>query len=189
MMNDPRQMHLTSDRLHDSLGIAETHRSSFESSMPGHYGPLIRRLVFVLGNEDDAKDIAQDAYLQAFRSWGRFDGSNPRGWLYTIAVRLAFNRLRARKRWHVPTRRIEPPAWDAPSDPDLWAALMTLDARPRAALVLNSRDGFTQAEVAHMMSVPEGTVSSWISRARRSQKRTGDSLEFGSARNQVELSA
>lgn len=159
-------MSLASDVSKESRAVVDADRPTFESSMPSHYGPLVRRLVFVLGNQDDATDVAQDAYLQAFRSWNRFQGSNPRAWLYTIALRLAFNRLRARKRWYVPGGRIELPVWDAPSDPDLWAALMTLDARHRSALLLNARDGFTQAEIAQMMSVPEGTVSSWISRAR-----------------------
>jgi RNA polymerase sigma-70 factor, ECF subfamily len=165
-----RRMPVTSNRLSGSRD-ADVDRAAFESSMFGYYGALIRRLVFVLGNEEDASDVAQDAYLQAFRAWGRFDGTNPRAWLYTIALRLAFNRLRARKRWYIPMRRIEAPTWDAPSDPDLWAALMTLDAQARSALLLNLRDGFTQAEIARIMSVPEGTVSSWISRGRATLRR------------------
>lgn len=149
-----------------ALAISSGARPDFESTMPAYYGPLLRRLVFVLGNEDDARDVAQDAYLRAFRAWGRFVGGDPRAWLYTIALRLAFNRVRGRNRWFSPLRLVEGPVWDAPSDPDLWAALLTLDARQRAAFLLNVQDGFTQAEIARIMSVPEGTVSSWISRAR-----------------------
>ena len=94
-----------------------------------------------------------------------------RGWLYTIALRLAFNHLRGRRRWLAAIGRIEPRPWHDPSDPDLWAALAALDARTRTALLLNLVDGYTQAEIARMLSVPEGTVASWISRGRASLRR------------------
>ena len=75
----------------------------------------MRRLVVVLGNEHDAEDVAQDAYLRAFESWGRFDGTDVRAWLYTIALRLAFNHLRGRRRWLAAIERIEPRAWSDPA--------------------------------------------------------------------------
>jgi RNA polymerase sigma-70 factor (ECF subfamily) len=133
--------------------------------------PLVRRLVLVLGDPHDAEDVAQDAYLKAFRSWDRFDGSDARAWLYTIALRLAFNHLRGRRRWLAAIGRIEPRPWTDPSDPDLWTALRALDVRTRTALLLNIVDGYTQAEIARMLSVPEGTVASWISRGRASLRR------------------
>jgi RNA polymerase sigma-70 factor (ECF subfamily) len=136
-----------------------------------HYAALVRRLVLVLGNEPDAQDVAQDAYLNAFRSWDRFDGTDVRAWLYTIALRLAFNQLRGRRRLLAAMGRIEPRTWAAPSDPDLWAALQALDIRTRAALLLNSVDGFTQAEIARILAVPEGTVASWLSRGRAALRR------------------
>ena len=54
----------------------------------------------------------------------------------------------------------------APADPDLWAALQELDIRPRAALLLNVVDGYTQAEIARILDAPVGTVASWLSRGR-----------------------
>jgi RNA polymerase sigma-70 factor (ECF subfamily) len=143
----------------------------FEAAVRPLYASLVRRLVLVLGDEHDAEDVAQDAYLKAFRSWDRFDGVDVRAWLYTIALRLAFNQLRGRRRWLAAIRRIEPRTWADPPDPDLWAALRSLDARSRNALLLNVVDGYTQAEIARMLSVPEGTVASWISRGRATLRR------------------
>jgi RNA polymerase sigma-70 factor, ECF subfamily len=143
----------------------------FEAAVRPHYANLVRRLVLVLGDEHDAEDIAQDAYLRAFRSWGRFDGEDVRAWLYTIALRLAFNHLRGRRRWLAVIGRLEPRPWADASDPDLWAALGTLDARTRSALLLNIVDGYTQAEIASMLDVPAGTVASWISRGRAALRR------------------
>ena len=104
----------------------------------------------------------------------RFDGVDVRAWLYTIALRLAFNQLRGRRRWLAAIGRIEHRPWSDPSDPDLAAALATLDVRTRTALLLNVVDGYTQAEIGRMLSVPEGTVASWISRGRAALRRELD---------------
>jgi RNA polymerase sigma-70 factor (ECF subfamily) len=145
---------------------------AFEAAVRPYYVPLVRRLVLVLGDPDDAEDIAQDAYLAAFRGWDRFDGTDVRAWLYTIGLRLAFNHRRGRRRWLAAIGRVEQPrAWADPSDPDLWAALGTLDARTRSALLLNVVDGYTQADIAGMLGVPEGTVASWVSRGRAALRR------------------
>jgi RNA polymerase sigma-70 factor (ECF subfamily) len=140
--------------------------AGFEAAVRPYYAPLVRRLVVVLGDEHDAEDIAQDTYLRAYRSWAAFDGADVRAWLYTIALRLAFNQLRRRRRWLGILGRAEPAPWTDRSDPDLWAALQGLDGRTRAALLLNVLDGYTQREIAAMFAVPEGTVASWISRGR-----------------------
>jgi RNA polymerase sigma-70 factor, ECF subfamily len=146
----------------------------FEAAVRPHYANLLRRLVLVLRDERDAEDVAQDAYLSAYRSWDRFDGTDVRAWLYTIALRLAFNHLRGRRRWLAAVTRIEPRPWSDPSDPDLWAALDTLDARTRTALLLNIIDGYTQAEIGRMLAVPEGTIASWLSRGRATLRRELD---------------
>jgi RNA polymerase sigma-70 factor (ECF subfamily) len=155
----------------DGAAAAKGDQDAFEAAVRPHYANLVRRLVLVLGDERDAEDVAQDAYLKAFRSWDRFDGSDVRAWLYTIALRLAFNQIRGRRRWLVAIGRIEPKPWNDASDPDLWAALRGLDSRTRTALLLNIVDGYTQAEIARMLSVPEGTVASWISRGRATLRR------------------
>jgi RNA polymerase sigma factor (sigma-70 family) len=139
---------------------------AFEAAVRPHYANLVRRLVLVLGNEHDAEDVAQDAYLKAFQAWDRFDGRDVRAWLYTIGLRLAFNQLRGRKRWLAALGRIESTPWSDPSDPDLWAAIRRLDVRTRSALLLSVIDGYTHAEIAVMLGIPEGTVASWLSRGR-----------------------
>src|SRR6476660_10656601 len=156
---------------HDRAAATKDDGDAFEAAVRPHYANLVRRLVLVLGDEHDAEDIAQDAYLRAFRSWDRFDGVDVRAWLYTIALRLAFNQLRGRRRWLGAIGRIEHRPWSDPSDPDLAAALATLDIRTRTALLLNVVDGYTQAEIGRMLSVPEGTVASWISRGRAVLRR------------------
>jgi len=139
---------------------------NFERAVTQHYAPLVRRLVLVLSDEAEAQDVAQETYLQAFRSWARFDGTDVRAWLYTIGLRLAFNELRRRRRWLAALSRVRPRPWHDPAVPDLEAALKSLEPRLRAVLLLSLVDGYTHAEISAMFSVPTGTVASWISRAR-----------------------
>lgn len=147
---------------------ADSHRA-FDAAVGRWYAPLVRRLVLVLGSEGDAEDVAQEACLRAYRAWGRFDGADERAWLYTIALRLAFDHLRSRRRW---LGRVAHPTADGAYrdqvDPDLWAALARLEPRVRAALLASVLDGYTQREIGHMLDVPEGTVASWLSRAKAS---------------------
>jgi RNA polymerase sigma-70 factor (ECF subfamily) len=139
---------------------------TFEQAAVPLWPALVRRLSLVLGDTAAAEDVAQEAYLRAFRAWGAFEGGDVRAWLYTIALRLAFNERRRRRRWLDAIRRLEPRRPTDQLDPDLLVALGRLDARVRAALLLNSIDGYTQREVGAILGAPEGTVASWISRGR-----------------------
>ena len=152
----------------DRAAAAQDAEDAFEEAVRPHYANLVRRLVLVVGDPHDAEDVAQDAYLKAYRSWDRFDGVDVRAWLYTIALRLAFNQLRGRRRWLAALDRIEPPTWSDPSDPDLAAALGTLDVRTRAgshavgpSCATNSADGPAAAVSRGMpadLGPPTGTV-------------------------------
>lgn len=141
-------------------------RAAFEAATWPLYEALVRRLVLVVGNVHDAEDLAQESYLRAWEAWPRFDGRDARAWLYTIALRLAFNHLRSRRRQLRRVVRGEEVTWLDAADPDLLAALRGLDGRARSAILLNAVDGYTQREVADILGVPEGTVASWISRGR-----------------------
>ncbi len=139
----------------------------FEQVFGDLYPALVRRLALVVGDAEEAKDLAQTTYLRAYQHLDQFDGRDPRAWLYTIGLRLAFRERQRRARW----RRIfqstpDQEPWQPAHDPELWAALRELRREERAALFLNAVDGYTLAEIAGMLGVPAGTVGSWVSRAR-----------------------
>ncbi len=145
----------------------------FADAVDRHYPGLIRRLTLVLHDGEEAKDVAQEAYLRAFRAWDSFDGTDARAWLHTIGLRLAFNRLRRRRGWDRFLRRERrDPEWVMPERIDLWRALAELRPQQRAALLLNVVDGYTQAEIGRMLGRPEGTVASWISEAKHDLRKT-----------------
>ncbi len=151
----------------ESVATASPIATSFEATMAPNYDGLVRRLAFIVGDAEEAKDLAQTAYLKALEAWPRFDGSDPRGWLYTIGINLAISELRRRRLrfWRRRTSSTEP-SWALRVDPDLWQAIDELDAPQRAALLLNVLDGYTQAEIASRLDVPSGTVASWLSRTK-----------------------
>ena len=142
-------------------------RGDFAAAVDRHYPGLVQRLTLVLHDAEEAKDVAQDAYLRAFQAWDRFDGTDARAWLHTIGLRLAFNRLRRRRLWNrwLQGQRSDP-SWVMPERLDLWRALGDLKPQHRAALLLNVVDGYTQAEVARILRTAEGTVASWVSEAK-----------------------
>jgi RNA polymerase sigma-70 factor, ECF subfamily len=144
--------------------------ADLEATLIELYPALVRRLTLVIGDEAEAQDVAQEAFIRASRGRHRFDGRDPRAWFWTIGLRLASNELRRRRRfglWPEHTAAATPgPTWAMSVDPDLWSALAGLDRRTRAALLLNVLDGYTHAEIAAMLGVRPGTVSSWLSRGK-----------------------
>lgn len=146
---------------------APTRADAFAATVGRHYPALVRRLTAVVGDRESALDLAQEAYLRAYRAWERFDGTDTRAWLYTIGLRLAFNERDRRRRWaRLLGRRTDAVDWIHPADQDLHAALGRLPRQQRAALLLSVVDGYTQSEIAAMLEVPPGTVASWLSRAK-----------------------
>ncbi len=127
---------------------------------------LVRRLTLVVGDPDEAEDIAQQAFVKATERWSSLSADRLPAWLAVVGLRLAIDERRRRRRWGFLPLQEADATWALQADPDLWRALSTLDRRTRAALVLTVLDGYTHAEVATALDVPRGTVSSWLSRAR-----------------------
>jgi RNA polymerase sigma-70 factor (ECF subfamily) len=142
------------------------------------YAPAVRRIArAVLHDADDADDAAQDAFLSALVKLQQYDPRRPFApWLMRIVVNAATDRRRRRA-----VRRSEPlagyiPATGTLPDADadrralgerLRQALAALPERRRLAVVLFDVDGYTQAEIGHILGVPEGTVRSEVFHARR----------------------
>lgn len=160
--------------MHIATAAGQAGTLEFEQVLGDLYPALVRRLTLVVGDAEEARDLAQTTYLKAYESWSRFDGRDPRAWLYTIGLRLAFKERRRRSRWRSVFSASDGDAdgvdggvtWDPAEASGLWDALRTLRREERAALLLNAADGYTQAEIAGMLGVPSGTVASWISRAK-----------------------
>ena len=111
----------------------------------------------VLGDPHDAEDVAQDAYLKAFRSWDRFDGTDVRAWLYTIGAAPGVQpsaRPAPLARGDRPDRAT---AMERPVGPGpVGRPRRRSTPSTRSALLLNVVDGYTQAEIAQDAVRPRG---------------------------------
>ena len=144
----------------------------------------------IVGSREDALDLAQEAFVRAYRARHTLDPTRPfSAWLHQIVRRLCFNFLRDRR---VRARVTEDgPDWLVVSVPDprpdpaaaaeraerarrVAAAIDRLPAREREVLVLKEFEELTYREIAAMVGVPIGTVMSRLYSARR---RLADVLE------------
>jgi RNA polymerase sigma-70 factor (ECF subfamily) len=146
----------------------------------------------LLGDAEEARDVAQEVFLRVYRRLDAFEGrSSLKTWIYRIAVNQCHNRRRfwqRRRRGRetplddavlVPLRAGEPGSPASPFDEAVrrerarlvQSALGALRFEQRAVLVLREIEGLTCAEVAAALGLPEGTVKSRLSRAREAMRR------------------
>jgi RNA polymerase sigma-70 factor (ECF subfamily) len=150
-------------------GSAEATNTLFE-----RYWTLAWRSAYaVIGDQTLAEDAAQDAVERAFGALGRFDESRPFGpWLKRIAVNLAIDHLRRRRRARLDDDFATFRAWTlgdvAEEDAELWAvaeAVAGLDMAKRMVIVLRYWLDLPLEEIAGVIGLPVGTVSSRLHRA------------------------
>jgi RNA polymerase sigma-70 factor, ECF subfamily len=139
---------------------------SLEAAFRAHQPWLVRRLALVVGDAEEAHDLAQQVFVRAAEHWPLPPEQDVARWLAVVGLRLALNERRRRRRWGFLAIRETDASWALEVNPDLWRALQALDPRTRAALVLTVLDGYTQDETAAILGVPRGTVASWLSRGR-----------------------
>ena len=73
---------------------------AWEALVRAHQTPVFRLAYLLLGSADEAEDVAQETFIRAYRSLGRFDTSRPlRPWLFKIAANLARNQRRSMGRY------------------------------------------------------------------------------------------
>ncbi len=148
------------------IAIPMAQSESLDEAYRCHEPWLVRRLTFVVGDPEEARDLAQQTFLRAAERWPFPARQDVRRWLAVVGLHLAIDERRRRRRWGFLPVRESDATWALCTDPDLWRALSALEPRTRAALVLTVLDGYSQDEVAEALGVPRGTVASWLSRAR-----------------------
>jgi RNA polymerase sigma-70 factor, ECF subfamily len=151
----------------------------FERLYQATYPRLLGTLVLMLGDRAAAEDCLQEAYLNAFRSWARWQPSAPaEAWLHRIAVNQALSYRRWAKLREVGelVRRLGRPQESDPQSEgalsgDFIKALRTLPPKQLAAIVLRHYHGYTNREIAQSLGIPERTVASRLAAARERLRR------------------
>jgi len=136
--------------------------------MDRHRRKVLRVAANVLRDLNEAEDVAQEAFLKAFREIAKLreDRAFP-GFLYRICVRLCMDKLRSRKPVSEVMDRPVPSQGSAVETKVLVERLLErLSPEMRMTLVLREMEQFSYDEVAEAMGIPVGTVRSRLHVAR-----------------------
>lgn len=150
-------------------------RAAFDELIARWHEPLWRYLRRLAGNNDDARDLAQDTWLRVLRGIARLrEPARLRAWLFGIARRVAMDRLRVNyaQPLHTDADIDELPAGEP--DVNLEAEIATLEQQlanlpivEREILTLFYLQELSLEEIAEVVGIPQGTVKSRLFRARK----------------------
>lgn len=153
---------------------------AYEVLIRRHRDRIYRIALRMLGNRDDAEDIAQDVVIQVWTALAGFAGDSMfTTWLYRIVVNRCITHLK-RRRQHTSLEDpdvVRSPGADtrAEARDRLRAALAALAALPpdqRAPIVLVDIEQLSYDEAASILGVSEPTVRGRLSRGRRQLAQT-----------------
>ncbi len=172
--------------------VADGDKHSFELLFERHQSGAYRLACSILGNESDARDVSQDAFIRLYESANRFDRrARFSTWFYRVVVNLCIDRRRRDKWW----RRLLPlsgPGDDsdaAPIDPPsptpnpematiqgqtrlkLDQALQQLSPNQRIAVLLQAQENLSSREIADVLKCSESTARVHIHRGLSQLKK------------------
>ena len=164
--------------------------TAYEQVVRAYGGRLLAVARRIVGTEEDARDVVQDAFLNAFKSVARFEGNAKLStWLHRIVVNAALMKLRTRKR--KPEQSIESmlpsflddghheerfQSWDEPVDKVMERkearelVRQQIDALPegyRTVLVLRDIEGLDTEETAKVLGLSVNATKIRLHRARQ----------------------
>src|SRR5438034_4078240 len=158
--------------------------ASFEDVMLPHLDAAHNLAKWLLRNEEDAKDVVQEAYLRAFKSFGGFHGSNGRAWLLTIVRNTSYTLLKKNRavdltttfdeELHTSGHESVSPATILEQSEDAELVREAMDELPaefREILTLRHLEGLSYKEIADIAQLAPGTVMSRLARARARLKQ------------------
>ena len=158
------------------LFFQKANSEEFEAVALPYLNDLFRTARRLLGEQLGAEDVVQEVYLQAWKSFHRFErGTNCQAWLFTIL----FNTIHHyRRKWSSSLQdeggegleeklHYTPPVPETLTDEDVLGALDRIPPDFRAVVLLADVEEFSYKEVANILRVPIGTVMSRLSRARK----------------------
>ena len=148
----------------------------FEAEAMPHLNDLFRTALRLTGERGQAEDVIQEVYLQAWRSFERFEaGTNCRAWLYKILFHCVSHHRRKwfrfpllkEKEEFLEANLVQPDSVaENVTDSEILKALDEIPAEFRSVVLLADVEEFAYKEIAGILSIPIGTVMSRLSRGR-----------------------
>lgn len=140
---------------------------------------------WLTGNDHDAEDVVQEAYLRALRFFDNFHGIDGRSWILAIVRNACYTWLRQNRRKPLALEDEMLEVSDTRPDPEalhlaeidqrlLRQAIEKLPEEFREAIILRELEGLSYKEIGAITGAPIGTVMSRLARARqRLEKELG----------------
>ena len=159
-------------------------RAAFDALVQSYQELAFRAAYLIVRDEDDAADVAQDAFVRAYRSLNAFDTRRRfRPWLLRIVTNVALNSARSSGRRDAATERLardagtgndqrpDAAAEAAEQSERVWAAIANLPDDDQRLIYLRYFLGTSEAEAAELIGRPVGTVKSRLHRALKRLRR------------------
>jgi RNA polymerase sigma-70 factor (ECF subfamily) len=166
--------------------VQQGDKSAFDILVGKYQHKILKLVGRYVRDPDEAMDVAQEAFIKAYRALGSFRGDSAfYTWLYRIAINTAKNYLAAARRrpedynmdlqdpeqyeMHGRLSSMDTPEGNVLSEEIRQTVNAAIEALPedlRTAIILREMEGMSYEEIATTMECPVGTVRSRIFRAR-----------------------
>jgi RNA polymerase sigma-70 factor, ECF subfamily len=174
--------------------MLESPPPNFDQAVLPHLDAAYNLARWLMRNEQDAQDVAQEAYLRAFRFFPGFRGGDARAWLLKIVRNTCYTWLHVNRPMQdaaefdekvfapdSPVPNPEEAVLQNDSDALVRKALAGLPPNFREVIVLRELEGMSYREIADVTGMPAGTVMSSLSRARGRLRHVLTALMSGHA--------
>ncbi|MEM9519717.1 MAG: sigma-70 family RNA polymerase sigma factor [Actinomycetota bacterium] len=167
---------MTSDELAIDLGGDDDLR--FDDWYHQEYRRVVALVYTLSGSRTAAEEIAQDAFLEAHRSWGTISNyADPGGWVRKVAMNKARSSRRRRAAEvraytkHLGRERRLPAELPEPSH-EFWSAVRNLPAKQAQVIALHYLEDRPVDDIADILDLSPGTVKTHLHRGRRNLAET-----------------
>jgi RNA polymerase sigma-70 factor, ECF subfamily len=144
------------------------------------HAPRVYSLAYRLsGDAEKAREVTQDTFIRAFSRLSQFRGDAAFStWLHRIVVSVVSNSRRTDVRFgrevtldEAQSIAVSPPESDPDLKDSIARAIDGLSEAYRITLIMHDVEGYTHAEIAEILGVPEGTSKSRLSAARAQMRQ------------------
>lgn len=161
--------------------VRKGNHSAFRELIDRYESRVAATVIGMLGPGAEAEDVGQETFIRLYRSIDQFRGeSSLATYLTRIAINLSLNAIKRRRRFHrlffLPDERTLQ-SYEDEETPEygdervfVHKALQKMEPKFRSVIVLRLLDGYSTAETARILQIPQGTVLSRLARAQQKLK-------------------
>jgi RNA polymerase sigma factor (sigma-70 family) len=172
--------------------LREGNEEAFRELSAAYGDRVYNTVLSIVQQHEDAEDIAQDVFIQVFRSINSFAGNSALStWIYRIAVNRSLDHLRSKKRQkrfgfisslfgadhEITVPDFHHPGVAAEQKENakvLFAAVKKLPENQQAAFMLNKAEGLSYNDIAQVLGISESAVDSLLQRAKQNLRKMID---------------